>query len=160
MEHRHTMVTGILLAVIVLLISNLSHSIADEAKKKPPRGTGDVVAGELTTIANQLALKPDTAVDFTPVSGEYCFSAGTKKGGHMTHYATDPARTQEDVIDFVNAQPLVAAGVVDIEKLPRFPGTLGSMTPNQWYYLPAGEHDPHHGKSWPFPMMIRASNIK
>lgn len=159
MEHRRAVVVGVLLAVVALLLSHVSYGIADEAKK-PNRGTGDVVAGELTAIANQLALKPGTAVDFTHVSGEYCYSAGVKKGGHMTHYATDPTKTQEDVIDFVNAKPLIEAGVIDVEKLPRLPKTLGSMTPNQWYYLPAGEHDPHHGRSWPFPMLVKASNIK
>ena len=159
MKHRHPIMIGVLLVVIALFIS-LPDGTADEAKKKPPRGTDEVVAGELATIANQLALNPKSAVDFTHVSGEYCFSAGVGKGGHMTHFATDPTKTQEDVIDFVNAKPLIEAGVVNVEKLPRFPGTLGSMTPNQWYYLPAGEHDPHHGRSWPFPMMIKASNIK
>ncbi len=162
MEHKHPIV-GALLVIMALLVINLPHGITGEAKKKaakPPRGTGDVVAGELTAIANQLALKPNTAVDFTHVSGEYCFSAGVGKGGHMTHYATDPTKTQEDVIDFVNAQPLVEAGVLNVEKLPRFPGTLGSMTPKKWYYLPAGEQDPHHGRTWPFPMLVKASNIK
>lgn len=57
MEHRRAFVTGVLLVAVALLF-NISHGIADEAKKKPPRGTGDVVAGELTAIANQLALKP------------------------------------------------------------------------------------------------------
>jgi hypothetical protein len=158
MEHRRPIVIGVLLVVIALLIS-LPYGIAEEAKKKPPRGTGEVIAGELATIANQLALKPGTAVDFTHVSGEYCYSAGVGKGGFMTHFTTDPTKTQEDVINFVNAKSLIEAGL-DVEKLPRLPGTLGSMTPNQWYYLPAGEHDPHHGRSWSFPMIVKASNIK
>jgi hypothetical protein len=149
--------------VAALLLGNVSHGIAQEAKPKqatkPSRGTGDVVAGELTAIANQLALKPSTAVDFTHVSGEYCYSAGVGKGGFMTHFATDPTKTQEDVIDFVNAKSLIEAGL-KVESLPRLPNTLGSMTPNQWYYLPAGEHDPHHGRTWGFPMLIKASNIK
>lgn len=78
----------------------------------------------------------------------------------MTHYATDPTKTQEDVIDFVNAEQLVKDSVIDVEKMLKFPGGLGTMKPNHWYYLAAGEHDPHHGKSWPYPMIIRASNIK
>ncbi len=161
MEHRHPIV-GALLVIMALLVINLPFGIAEEAKKKaakPPRGTGVVVAGELTAIANQFALKPSTAVDFTHVSGEYCFSAGVGKGGLMTHFATDPKNTQEDAIDFVNAKPLIESGALNDDKLPRLPNTLGSMTPNQWYYLPAGEHDPHHGRSWPFPMMIKASNV-
>lgn len=151
MEHRQTTIIGVLFVVIALLVS-LPYGIADEAKKekaaKPPIGTGDVVAGELAAIANQLALKPRAALDFTHVSGEYCFSAGIGKGGQMTHFATDPTNTQEDVIDFVNAKSLIEAGL-SVASLPRLPNTLGSMTPNQWYYLPAGEHDPHHGRTCP-----------
>jgi hypothetical protein len=160
MESRRTLVTGALLAVVVLLVSQVSDGVAGEAKQKPIRGTGEVIAGELSTMAKHLTLNPNSAVDFTHVSGEYCFSANVNQGAHMTHYATDPTSTQEDVIDFVNAESLVKAGAVNVEKLPRFPGTLGSMTPNQWYVLPAGEPDPHHGKSWPYPMLLRASNIK
>ena len=158
MEHRHTTVIRALLVVIALLVS-LSYGIAEAAKKKPPRGTGDVVAGELTAIANQLALNPNTAVDFTHVSGEYCFSAGVGKGGFMTHFATDPLKTQEDALDFVNAKSLIEIGL-NVEKLPRLPRTLGSMTPNQWYFLPVGEYDSHHGRTWSFPMLIKASNVK
>ncbi len=163
MEHRHTIVTRALLVVLALLVMNLPHGIAAETKKdqaaKPKRGTGDVVAGELTTIANQLALNPNTAVDFTHVSGEYCFSAGVGKGGYMSHFATDPTKTQEDVLDFVNAKSLIEIGL-NVEKLPRLPRTLGSMTPNQWYFLPVGEYDSHHGRTWSFPMLIKASNVK
>ena len=159
MGHRQTVVIGALLVVMALFVS-VRYGITDEAKKKPPRGTEEVVKGEIDTISNQLSLNPNSAVDFTHVSGEYCFSAGVGKGGHMTHYATDPLNTQEDVIDFVNAKPLIEAGVINVDKLPRLPSTLGSMTPNQWYYLPAGEQDPHHGRSWPFPMIVKASNVK
>lgn len=159
MEHRQTIMIGALLVALTLLVS-VPYGSAEEAKKKPPRGTKEVVQGELDTIANQLALNPNTAVDFTHVSGEYCFSAGVGKGGHMTHYATDPTKTQEDVIDYVNAKPLIEAGALDVDKLPRLPSALGSMKPNQWYYLPAGQNDPHHGRSWPFPLIVKASNIK
>lgn len=119
-----------------------------------------MIAGELSTIAKHLTLNPNSAVDFTHVSGEYCFSGNVNIGAHMTHYATDPTQTQEDVIDFVNASQLIKDGVVDPTKMPKFPGTLGSMTPTKWYYLPAGAHDPHHGRSWPYPMLLRATNIK
>ena len=77
----------------------------------------------------------------------------------MTHYATDPTKTREDVIDFVNAKSLIEAGL-NPEKLPRLPTTLGSMAPNQWYFLPAGEYDPHHGRSFSYPIIVKASNIK
>jgi len=135
MECRHPIVTESLLVAIALLVS-LPYSIAEEAKqdkatKKPARGTGEVIVGELSTIANHLTLNPNTAVDFTHISDEYCFSADVNKGAHMTHYATDPTKTQEDVIDFVNAEKLIKDGVVNIAKMPRLPETLGSMIPNQ-----------------------------
>jgi len=119
----------------------------------------EIVKAELATIANQLSLRPEIAIDLTAVSGAYCFNTGLGKGGHMTHYAVDPTKNDEDVIDFVNAASLVQAGT-SVQKLPQFPGTLGSMKANRWYYLPAGENEPHHGVKFPFPLMIRASNIK
>jgi hypothetical protein len=93
------------------------------------------------------------------VSGEYCFDVNLGDGGHMTHYAIDPTKTQEDVIDFVNAEPLIKAGV-KVDSLPRFPGQLGSMAPNQWYFLPAGEQEPHHGMKFPFALLLKAVNVK
>ena len=118
-----------------------------------------IVGGELSTIAKQLSLRPETALDFTKVSGEYCFDVDLGGGGHMVHYATDPTKTQEDVIDFVNADPLIKAGI-NVTKVPRFPGKLGSMTPGQWYFLPAGELEPHHGIKFPFPLLMKATNLK
>ncbi len=118
-----------------------------------------IVAAELGAIANQLSIKPEMAIDLSEVSGAYCFNAGLGEGGHMTHYAIDPTKNQEDVIDFVNAASLVKAGV-NVQKLPAFPGKLGGMKPNEWYYLPAGEFEPHHGMKFPFPLMIRATNIR
>ena len=118
-----------------------------------------IVAAELATIANQLSLKPEMAIDLSGVSGAYCFNAGLGQGGHMTHYAIDPEKNQEDVIDFVNAEAMVKAGV-NLDKLPAFPGKLGSMKANQWYYLAPGMKEPHHGRKFPFPLMIRATNVK
>jgi hypothetical protein len=131
----------------------------------PGAGFGDdarqagIVAGEVATFAHQLSLRPDIAIDFTKVSGEYCFNTGLGAGLHMTHYATDPTKTQEDVVDFVNAEPLIKAGV-NVSALPKFPGGLNTMTPGQWYFLAAGEPEPHHGAKFPFPLLIRATNIK
>ena len=129
-------------------------AFAEEANKQAA-----IVGAELSTIANQLALRPETALDFSKVSGEYCFDVKLGEGGHMTHYAIDPTKTQEDVIDFVNAEPLIKAGV-KLDSLPRFPGGSRSMTPNQWYFLPAGELEPHHGIKFPFPILIKANNLK
>ncbi|MGH6933858.1 MAG: hypothetical protein ACREEE_15670, partial [Dongiaceae bacterium] len=44
-----------------------------------------IVAGEIAAIAKQLGLRPQTAIDLTEVSGEYCFNVGLDRGGHMTH---------------------------------------------------------------------------
>ena len=119
-----------------------------------------IVGGEIGTFAKHLGENPDMAIDLTGVSGEYCFNGGIGKGGHMTHYAVDTENTQEDVIDFVNARSLIDAGVVNPEAMPAHPGTLGSMEPNQWYYLAPGTFEPHHGRKFPFPMMIRATNLE
>ena len=118
-----------------------------------------IVGAEITAFANQLSLRPQTAIDFSSVSGEYCFNLGLGKGANMTHYAIDPSKSVEDVIDFVNAEPLLKAGV-NLDGLPKFPGKLGSMKPNQWYFLPARMFEPHHGKKFPMAMMVRASNVK
>lgn len=118
-----------------------------------------LVGAELSTIAKHLQTRPQTAIDFTDISGEYCFETGLGKGAHMTHYAVDPTSTMEDIIDFLNAAPLIEAGI-NFDTLPRHAGTLGSMAPNQWYYLPAGEFEPHHGKEFPMPLLIRATNLE
>ena len=98
-------------------------------------------------------------LDFTHVSGEYCLNTWKAGGAHMTHYAVDPSGTREDVIDFVKADALIAGGI-DVASLPRFPGGLGAMEPDQWYYLPANELEPHHGGKFPVPLLIRASDIQ
>jgi predicted Zn-dependent protease len=142
------------IGAVVLVSAGLQLARADEGTTQAA-----VVGGELATIANQLRLRPETALDFTKVSGEYCFDVNLGAGGHMHHHAVDPTRTQEDVIDFVNAEPLIRAGV-NLDAMPRFPGKLGTMTPNQWYLLPAGELEPHHGITFPFPLLIKAVNLK
>ena len=147
--------TPIALATALLLAGLAQLFTAQTAKADQAA----ILAAELSTIANHLSLRPESAIDFSDVSGEYCFDARIGEGGHMTHYAIDPTTTQEDVIDFVNAEPWLQAGV-NVESLPRFPGGLGTMTPNQWYFLPAGEFEPHHGTKFPFPLLIRASNLE
>lgn len=123
------------------------------------RDQSAVVAAEISTIAKHLQMRPETAIDFSDVSGEYCFNAGLGRGGHMTHYAIEPETRTEDVIDFVNAKPLLDAGI-PVDDLPAFPGGLESMEPNQWYFVAAGTYEPHHGRKFPFPLMIRASSLE
>ena len=144
-----------LLIVLALLVGGVSQAVWAGGKKEQAA----IVAAEITAFANHLALRPNTAIDFSKVSGEYCFNLGLGQGGHMAHYAIDPTKTNEDVIDFVAAQPLLDAGA-KFDGLPQFPGTLGSMQPNQWYFIPAGAFEPHHGAKWPMPLLIRASTVK
>ena len=145
--------------IVVLAISALS--IAAFGVAAPAQADqASIVSGEIAAFAKQLGENPDMAIDLTGVSGEYCFNGGIGKGGHMTHYAVDTESTQEDVIDFVNARSLIEAGVVNPDALPPHPGKLGAMTPNQWYYLAPGTFEPHHGRKFPFPMMIRATNLE
>lgn len=143
---------GFLCAAVVIGIQG----IPSTAKAK---SQGEIVAAEIAAFANQLSVRPETAIDLSKVSGAYCFNAGIGKGGNMTHFAIDPENTKEDVIDFVNAASLVKSGI-NIQDLPQFPGKLGMMEPNQWYYLAAGENEPHHGRKFPFPLMIRATNLE
>lgn len=153
----------VILVGLVMFFVNPPPVASGEVKRVPPNGIkkdqARNVASGLTAIANQLSLRPESTIDFSEVSGEYCFDVDISEGGHMTHYAIDPTKTQEDIIDFVNAESLIKAGI-EVDKLPRLPKDLGQMTPNQWYYLPAGEMDPHHGMKFPFPLMIRASNLE
>jgi hypothetical protein len=62
------------------------------------------------------------------------------------------------ILDFVAAAPLIEAGL-DVDKLPRHPGKLGSMKPNQWYYLPTGAFEPHHGRKFPIPLLLKAADL-
>lgn len=141
--------------VILSLISglpNVDYAIAE-------RDQASIVAAEISTIAKHLSLRPETAIDLSKVSGEYCFNVNLEQGGHMTHYAINPLTTREDVIDFINAESLVKAGI-SFDVIPRFPGKLGSMVPNQWYFLPKGEFEPHHGVRFSFPVLMKAVDLK
>ena len=62
-----------------------------------------VVSAEITAFAHQLSLRPETANDFSKVSGEYCFYSGADENSgwdkHHTHYAIYPTKHQEGWID-------------------------------------------------------------
>jgi len=120
----------------------------------------DKVAKTHAAIGQYLKEHPEMVIDFSGVSGEYCVNALKVKGGHMTHYAIDPSKTNEDVIVFVDAQPFIEAGM-DLTKLPPLPNTLGTMKNGQWYYLRKGAPDPHHGtKQSKRAMLVRATDIQ
>ena len=118
-----------------------------------------VVAAELGTIARHLQMHPEMALDFTEVSGEHCLNTWKAGGAQMVHFAIDPSATQEDVVEFVKADSLASLGV-DVASLPRMPAQLGAMEPGKWYYLPAGALEPHHGTTFPFPLLLRASDLQ
>ena len=111
------------------------------------------------TIDAYLQSHPEMVIDFSKTSGEYCINTWKVGGGHMTHYATDPSKTTEDVIDFVPADSMTTAGV-NVSDLPQMPGELGAMEANKWYYLPAGSFEPHHGGKFPMSLLVRAANIE
>ncbi len=127
-----------------------------KAKLAKAQKQAAIVAGEVKTFSNVLSLHPNIPKDFTVASGEYCFFGGWK--GHHTHYSTDPAHTHEDVIDFVAAEQMIAAGM-DVDGLPIYPGILGEMTSGQWYFMPAKDFEPHHGKTPPIDLVIRAVDL-
>ena len=134
-------------------------TVAQSAMAQDANQQASKVAGELGTIASYLQNHPEMALDFTQVSGEYCLNTWKAGGEHMSHFAVDPSKSQEDVIEFVKAGSLTEAGV-DVTGLPRMPGKLGAMETGKWYYLPAGEIEPHHGGKFKAPLLIRASNLE
>lgn len=120
----------------------------------------DKAAKAKAAISNYIDTHPEMIIDFSDVSGEYCVNTWKVKGGHMTHYAIDPSKTTEDLIDFVKAQTFIDSGI-DVGKLPRMPGKLGAMKNGQWYYLPKGAAEPHHGaKEFPLALIIRATDVQ
>lgn len=120
----------------------------------------DTAAKAHAVIGTYLKTHPELVIDFSKISGEYCVNTWKANGARMTHYAIDPSKTTEDVVDFVKAQPLIDAGL-DVTKLPQLPSTLGTMKNGQWYYLPKGAPDPHHGKKKSkFSALVRATNIQ
>ena len=139
---------------LVLAQSAVAQDAAQDAKEQAAK-----VAGGLDAIAGYLQSHPQMMLDFTQVSGEYCLNTWKAGGAQMTHYAVDPSKTQEDVIEFVKASSFSDAGI-DVTGVARMPGKLGAMTPGKWYFLPAGEIEPHHGGKFDVPLLIRASNLE
>lgn len=146
--------TIILLTILILLACGFPH-MSDAVAG---RDQASIVAAEISAFSKLLSLRPQTAIDLTKESNAYCFNVDLEEGGKMTHYSTKPETTREDVVDFINAEPFLKAGI-KLDKLPRFPGKLGSMKPNKWYFLPAGKYEPHHGIKFSFPLIMRAVSI-
>ncbi len=117
-----------------------------------------VVGAYIGTVATQLHLRPETAIDLSDGSGVYCFDTGLERGGRMACYAVDPEATRKDVLDFINADPLIEAGL-NAEDLPRLPAERDTMRSGQWYFVPTGDLEPHHNKRFRFPVLVRAVNL-
>ena len=111
--------------------------------------------GEILAIAKILRSKPRLAIDQTAASGEYCFNSGQ---GTMVHFATRPEGTAEDVVYEFDASGLIAAGL-DPSRLQHLPDR-GQMKPGVWYFLPKGQHDPHHARAMSSPTIAIAVNIE
>ena len=110
---------------------------------------------EILAIARLLRARPEMAIDRTKESGEFCFKSSP---GTMTHYASSPEKTREDIVYEFAAAPLIKAGL-DPRKLARVP-PLGEMTPGQWYYLPEGQVDPHHQHKMDGPVLLIAADVR
>ena len=142
------------------LLGSEARDSADELTKMKSE-YADVLAlqgtakGEILAIAKILRAKPRIAVDQTAASGEYCFNSGL---GTMVHFATRPEATAEDVVYEFDASGLIAAGL-DPSRLQQLP-ERGRMTPGVWYFLPKGQHDPHHARAMSNPTIAIAINIK
>ena len=115
----------------------------------------DISKREILAIGRILRAKPGIAIDQTAASGEYCFNSGL---GTMVHFATQPERTQEDIVYEFDASGLIAAGL-DPTRLQQLP-ERGGMTPGVWYFLPKGQQDPHHAHTMANPTIAIAVNIK
>jgi hypothetical protein len=137
----------------------LSLTAAPLAADEDVHAQAAVVAAQLGTIAKHLQLRPEMALDFSEVSGEHCLNTWKAGGEQMVHFAIDPSTTREDVVEFVKADSFTRLGI-DVTSLPRMPAKLGAMEPGQWYYLAAGELEPHHGTPFSFPLLLRASNLE
>ena len=159
---------SVLLIVVIVLVSLLPRSMfasdtrdsGDELTKVKSE-YADLLAlegtakGEILAIAKILRAKPRIAVDQTAASGEYCFNSGL---GTMVHFATRPEGTAEDVVYEFDASGLIAAGL-DPSRLQQLP-ERGQMKPGVWYFLPKGQHDPHHAHAMSAPTIAIAINIE
>ncbi len=85
------------------------------------------------------------AHDYSSESGEYCLNSGAHV---MTHFSSRPQETNEDIIYFVDAAPLVAHGL-RLEEFPALDPELGAMRSNIWYRYEGEGLEPHHGRERP-----------
>ncbi len=117
------------------------------------------VKAELRAIEKIFVMMPQAAIDKREASGTMCMNVGFGRGGHMTHFSTNPESSTNDIIDFIDARPLIEAGL-DGTKLPRLPKKAGTLTPGKWYFHPAGVLEPFHNSSFPMPILVKAVDVK
>ncbi len=96
---------------------------------------------EVLAVARILALRPAMAIDFSSKTNEMCLNTG---GPVMAHFSTRPADTDEDIIYFVDAAPLVAKGL-RLSEFPAIDPQQGRMQPVTWYRYEGTGTEPHHG---------------
>jgi hypothetical protein len=126
MYFTHKLLVSSIVGISATLLS-VSGGIAAEVHEQAA-----LVSAEISTIARHLSLRPKTAIDFSAVSDEYCYFTGWDT--HHTHFAINPEGTEEDNVDFVDARPLIEAGIA-VQDLPALPEGLGNMVPGQWYLV-------------------------
>jgi hypothetical protein len=95
---------------------------------------------EVLAIARLLAIRPAMAIDFSDASGEYCLNTGSHV---MAHFTTRPNDTSEDIVYFVDAEPLIARGL-RFEDFPALGTDQGTMQPNTLYRYEGKGNEPHH----------------
>ena len=97
---------------------------------------------EVLAFARLMAIRPSMAIDFSRTTGEYCFDTGSHV---MAHFTTKPDQTNEDVVFFIDAAPLMAKGL-KLEEFPALEPGPGQMQPNTWYRYEGKGAEPHHGR--------------
>ncbi|MFQ5877118.1 MAG: hypothetical protein ACE5JH_05435 [Acidobacteriota bacterium] len=96
---------------------------------------------EVLAVARILAIRPSMAIDFSDASGEYCLNTGSRA---MTHFAALPEESDEDIVYFIDAAPLVAHGL-RLDEFPLLePGA--PRRPDTWYRYEGEGTEPHHGR--------------
>ena len=81
---------------LVMSVSPFAVSAGTDAEDAANK-TAALVAAEISTFANQLSLRPETAIDFSKVSGEYCFYSGwTKSAAFAVRFESLQVRSFPD----------------------------------------------------------------
>jgi hypothetical protein len=101
-----------------------------------------VAREEVLAIARILAIRPSMALDFSGTTGEYCLNTGSQV---MTHFAARPEQAPEDIIYFIDAEPLVARGL-RLQDFPPLDPDPARRQPNAWYRYEGQGPEPHHGR--------------